>query len=103
MSLREIGTKDFKSEVEDYKGVVLVEFGAEWCMPCKRLKPTLEKLAKVEEGVKILQVDTEDNEDLCIRFGIKHLPTMILFKDGVIKETKLGLLTLEQLRELVKV
>ena len=86
-----VGT--FKSEVLEASTPVLVDFWAEWCQPCKMVAPILEKIANDQEGkLKIAKVDIEvdENRALAQQFEIRNIPTMILFKDGQIADTKVG-------------
>ncbi len=83
---------NFETEVINSEKPVLVDFWAEWCMPCRALAPTIDELAKEYDGrVKIGKVDTDSNRDVSVRFGITAIPTVILFKDGQIKQKFVGL------------
>jgi thioredoxin 1 len=74
---------NFDKEAIKSNQPVLVDFWAEWCPPCRMLTPTIEKLAHDYKGtVKIGKVNTDDNRDICIKYGISNIPTVILFKDG---------------------
>lgn len=76
-----INKDTFESVIAD--GVVLVDFFATWCGPCKMLGPVLEDLAKELEGkVHIVKVDVDQSQELAMRFNIMSVPTMIIFKDG---------------------
>lgn len=78
-----INSQEFQSEVLDGSGVVLVDFFATWCGPCKMLAPVLEELSTELEGkVKILKVDIDESGDIASKYGIMSVPTMITFKDG---------------------
>ncbi len=74
---------NFAAEVTQAKGLVLVDFFAVWCGPCKILAPILEKLAETYKGkVKIGKLDVEENETTVTTYEITHMPTLIFFKDG---------------------
>lgn len=64
------------------KDVVLVDFFATWCSPCKMLSPILEEMASERSSVKIVKVDIDESMDLARRYGIMSVPTLLLFKDG---------------------
>ncbi len=73
----------FGSEVENNTGAVLVDFWAEWCMPCRALAPILDELATEFHGkVKFAKVNVDECRDIPSKFGIRGIPTLILFKDG---------------------
>ena len=83
---------NFDSEIINAAGVALVDFWAEWCMPCKMLAPAIEELATEYSGkVKIGKVDTEEAGQVCRRFGIQAIPTLIVFKDGQVVKKMVGL------------
>jgi len=79
----ELTNDNFEAEVLKAETPVLVDFWAEWCMPCKMIAPTIEELAGEYAGkVKFGKVDTDSNRDISMKFGISAIPTLILFKDG---------------------
>ena len=74
---------NFGDEVLTADVPVLVDFWAPWCMPCKMLAPTIDELAKDFQGrAKIGKVNTDENHDIALKFGIQNIPTLILFKNG---------------------
>ena len=72
--------QDFKNHIKAGSGVVLVDFFATWCGPCKMMAPSLEELS--EEGYQIFSVDVDQEKELAMEYGVFSIPTMILFKDG---------------------
>jgi thioredoxin 1 len=88
----EITDENFETEVLKSGQPVLVDFWAEWCMPCKMLAPTIDKLAKDFQGkVKVGKLDTDANRDVSVKYGISAIPTVILFKDGQVAQKFVGL------------
>jgi len=76
---------------ETGKGIVMVDFWATWCMPCKAMAPVIEEIASQTIGkVKVGKVDIDQNEPLANRFGIQAIPSVLIFKDGVLVETIVG-------------
>ncbi len=70
-------------EVTEYKGIVMVDFWAVWCGPCRMIAPTIEELAKDYAGkLKVGKLNTDENADIASRFKIMGIPTIIFFKDG---------------------
>jgi thioredoxin len=88
----ELTDDNFEQEVLKSDVPVLVDFWAEWCMPCKMLGPTIEKLAKDYQGkVKVGKVDTDSNRDTALKYSISNIPTVILFKNGEMNQRFVGL------------
>lgn len=90
-------TEDFNELVG--KGLVLVDFYAEWCGPCKMLGPVLEDLASSREDIKVVKVDVDKHDDLARQYSIMSVPTMFLMKDGDIKKTLVGFLPKEVIND----
>lgn len=85
-----LNAENFDETVKD--GVVLVDFWATWCGPCKMLAPTIEELAEDYEGrVKVCKVDVDENQGLAVRFGVFSIPTVFILKDGVVVKKIIGL------------
>jgi len=83
---------NFDSEVKQSDVPVLVDFWAEWCMPCKRLAPTIDELASDFAGrAKIGKMDTDSNRQTAVTMGISAIPTVILFKGGEVQKKFVGL------------
>lgn len=86
-----LDTSNFDKEVLDSNGVVLVDFWASWCNPCKMLSPILDEVSQVVEA-KIAKVNVDEVDELSNKYKIRTIPTMIIFKDGEIIDTINGLL-----------
>ncbi|MGL4607670.1 MAG: thioredoxin [Eubacteriaceae bacterium] len=78
-----IDMENFDAEVLSYDGVVMVDFWAEWCGPCKALAPTLDEIAEeLPEGMKVCKVNVDENQALAQQFRVMSIPTVVFFKGG---------------------
>jgi len=90
----------FEDEVLNSDSPVLVDFWAEWCGPCKMIAPLLDIVADEYDGkLKIAKVDIDSNQETPSKFGVRGIPTLLLFKDGAVAATKVGALSKSQLTE----
>ena len=95
--IQTIGSNDFDAATQS--GVVLVDFFATWCRPCRMQLPILEQIAPEFEGrVKIVKVDTDQAQDLAVRFGVQSIPTLVLLKNGQKVAQFVGLQQMETLK-----
>ncbi len=91
-----INSDNFEEKVTNTNGIVLVDFFATWCGPCRMLTPVLEEVSE-ETDAKIYKVDIDKSEDLSRKFGIMVVPTMIIFKDGKEQEKFSGYMQKEDI------
>jgi thioredoxin 1 len=93
---------NFEAEVLQSDHPVLVDFWAEWCMPCRMLAPTIEKIADAYAGkVKVGKVDTDANREVAIKYSISAIPTVILFKNGQVAQKFVGLKKEQEFKEAI--
>ncbi|TPH15684.1 thioredoxin TrxA [Litorilituus lipolyticus] len=90
----------FETDVLQASGLVLVDFWAEWCGPCKMIAPVLDDIADEYEGkVTIGKLNIDQNSGTPPKYGVRGIPTLLLFKDGEMVDTKVGALSKTQLKE----
>ncbi|WP_343338441.1 Thioredoxin [Terrisporobacter petrolearius] len=96
-----IDTNDFNAQIE--KGIVVVDFFATWCGPCKLLAPVYEELGnEMQDSAKFLKVEIDQNMDLAKRFMVSTVPTIMIFKDGKPVETMVGFMPKETIKTKVE-
>lgn len=101
MAIVNVSDQTFNNEVES-QGVVLVDFWAPWCGPCKMIAPILEDLSgDLGDAVKIAKLNVDDNPESASRFGVMSIPTLILFKDGQPVDKIVGLNSKDSLKNLI--
>ena len=94
MALINITDEEFEESILKNSGVCLVDFWAEWCGPCKQISPILEEIASNEDNkVTIAKINIDENPRVATDYGIRSIPTMLLFKDGAVQATKVGALS----------
>lgn len=93
---------DFETDVLGTNGMVLVDFWAEWCQPCKSFIPVLDDVAsEYSDKIKVFKVNVDQNTETPAKFGVRGIPTLLIFKDGDLLATKVGAMNKAQLKAFI--
>jgi len=101
-SAMEVTNEDFKSIINNSHKLVVVDFFAEWCMPCLMVSPIIEELAEEMKEVKFVKINSDDNQDLSKKYNISSIPCLIIFKDGKEVDRILGAQPKENIEKNIK-
>ena len=101
--MKDINADEFEKEVLQAKGLVLVDFNADWCGPCKMMKPILEAFAKMHSEVKLIGVNIDDNDELAEEYQVSTIPCMVMFKDGTEVAREVGVQPERKLKKMMEV
>ncbi len=97
----EINESQFEKEVNQSDSIVLVDFYASWCGPCKSLVPTLEAIEKANGDVKVVKINVDENVDLAIKFNVGSIPMLAFVKNGKQETTLMGLHSEKKIQETI--
>ena len=98
-----VNDSNFEAEVVKSAVPVLVDFWAEWCNPCKMISPMIDKMAKEYEGkMKVLKMDVDSNSNVPSTLGIRSIPTLVFYKNGVMAEQIVGVVSEAQLKQVIE-
>ena len=96
-------TKDnFENEIVKADKPVLVDFWASWCDPCRMLSPTIDEIAEEHPEIKVCKINIDDEAELAIRHGVMSVPTLMIFKNGEIAQTAVGVRPKDEILDLLK-
>jgi len=102
MSVVTLTNKNFKNEVIDYNGTVLIDFWADWCGPCKMFSPIIDEIAEENTGnLKVCKVNVTEEEDLASEYRVMSIPMILVFKNGKITNKAIGLQSKEEVLKML--
>lgn len=101
--MQSVNDETFEAEVLNYEGIVMVDFWAPWCAPCRQLSPIIQQVGddNADLGVKVVKLDADEAPEVTTRYGIDSLPSIIIFKDGNPVERLIGLQTAGRLQQCI--
>ncbi len=98
MGIKQVSADSFETDVLKSDAPVLVDYWAEWCGPCKMIAPILDEVSKdYSDKLQVAKVNVDDNQDIASKYGIRGIPTLMLFRNGAVVATKVGALSKSQL------
>ena len=102
MSTTHVSDSSFDTDVLKASGPVLVDFWAEWCGPCKMIAPALDELASTYAGrAKVVKIDIDQNRNTAMKYHVRSIPTLLLFKGGQVQATQIGAVGKAQLAQML--
>lgn len=103
MSVLKIGEENFEKEVLKSEGKVLLDFYADWCMPCKMMSPIIDEIAEELQGkIKVGKINVDNNQELAMKYDVMSIPTIMIFENGTLLKTFIGVTDKNDLLEQLK-
>lgn len=101
MSVATITKDNFKQEISEYKGTVLLDFWASWCGPCRMLSPIVDQVAEERTDIKVGKVNVDEEMELAAAFKIVNIPTLVVLKDGKVTAQSVGAISKDKILQLL--
>ena len=102
MSVIELTKDNFDKEVVDSDKVVLIDFWASWCMPCKMLSPVVDEVAEENPQIKVCKVNVDKEGELAGAFNVSSIPMLVVIKDKQVVDTSIGVIPKEEILQMIK-
>ena len=97
MEVLKITNQNFEDEIINAKTTAIVDFYADWCMPCKMMSPIIDEIAEENENIKVGKINVDENQELAMKYNVMSIPTIIIFKDGKIHKQFVGVTSKQDL------
>ena len=101
MSITEVNKDNFEKEVLKNEGKVLVDFNADWCGPCKMLKPLLEEIAETHKQIKVISINIDKEGELTDKYNVSSIPCLVLFDSGEEIKRNVGLISKDEIEDMI--
>ena len=102
MEIIKANSQNFEEEVIKSEKIVLVDFYADWCGPCKMLSPIIDEVAEENDDIKVVKVNVDDSQDLAMKYQVMSIPTLVVIKNGSEINRSVGLIDKAQILNLIK-
>ena len=103
MSVLKITSENYENEVLNSEKIVLIDFYADWCGPCRMMSPIVDEISEeLAEQVKVGKINVDDNQDLAIKYNVMSIPTILIIKNGEVKKTFVGVTDKKTIMENLK-
>lgn len=100
MSILNVTSENYESEVLKSEKIVLIDFYADWCGPCKMMSPVIDEIAEeMKETVKVGKINVDENQDLAMEYGVMSIPTIVVLKNGEVQKTFVGVTDKEEIKQ----
>lgn len=102
MAVKHIKQAEFETEVLNADKKVLVDFYADWCGPCKMMGPVLEAIAEENDTIDVVKINTDEEQDLAIKYGVMSIPALFVFDKGEVVNKAIGVMSKAEVMDLIK-
>ena len=100
MSVLNVTSENYESEILKSEKTVLIDFYADWCGPCKMMSPVIDEIAEeMKETVKVGKINVDENQDLAMEYGVMSIPTIVVLKNGEVQKTFVGVTDKEEIKQ----
>ena len=100
MSVLNVTSENYESEVLKSDKTVLIDFYADWCGPCKMMSPVIDEIAEeMKETIKVGKINVDENQDLAMEYGVMSIPTIVVLKNGEVQKTFVGVTDKEEIKQ----